>query len=194
MSAGEAAALSRGVFETFQKQLDELFPEDAFDRSRSVALYFPIRGEVDTRFFFTYFRKAGRTCFFPKVFPETADAAARIEFHPVRDWSELRLGRYGIAEPHPLPGAAHAVPELIFVPGIVFDENGHRLGYGAGYYDRALAEIKQSPRRPRLVGLAYDFQIVPALPSQPHDIAVDAVISEKRVILPAKHRSHFSLG
>lgn len=188
MAAGEVSALSKAVFETFQKHRDELFPESALESARAIALYFPIRGEVDTRLFFSYFRKTGKTCFFPKTFSESAGAGTRIEFHPVKDWSELRLGRFGIAEPNPSVHAAPAAAalDLILVPGVAFDLNGHRLGYGAGYYDRAIAKIREErgSHACRLIGLAYDFQILPALPAEPHDVALDAVISEKRVILP----------
>jgi 5-formyltetrahydrofolate cyclo-ligase len=69
--------------------------------------------------------------------------------------------------------------ELAIVPGVAFDLQGGRLGYGAGYYDRLLSCFP--PGIPK-VGIAFDFQVIPRLPRQSHDIALDAIVTESRVI------------
>jgi 5-formyltetrahydrofolate cyclo-ligase len=170
LSAGEVAHRSARVFETFLLHREKLVPASA----RSIGLYYPVRGEVDTRSFFRAFLQAGVKCFFPRV-----EDRQRMEFLEVRDLAELRMGPFGIAEPHARPGAA-VVPEAVLVPGVAFTPDCHRLGFGAGYFDRAIADwASASP--PRLIGLAYDFQVLPTLPLAGHDRKLDFVVSEERV-------------
>jgi 5-formyltetrahydrofolate cyclo-ligase len=101
-------------------------------------------------------------------------AAGRLEFAPVERWEDLRPGRYGVLEP-----ASEALvlgpADLVVVPGLAFDLAGHRLGRGAGYYDRTFAGRS---RRPRLVGFAHAFQLLDAVPHGAGDCAVDAVVTE----------------
>jgi 5-formyltetrahydrofolate cyclo-ligase len=83
----------------------------------------------------------------------------------------------------PPPGALAVNPgevDLVVVPAVAFDAQGHRLGRGGGYYDATLAVL---PPRCFRAGLAFDLQIVPSLPLEPHDARVDAVVTESRVIL-----------
>jgi 5-formyltetrahydrofolate cyclo-ligase len=68
---------------------------------------------------------------------------------------------------------------LIVVPGLVFDGQGYRLGYGRGYYDRFLFSLS---RKVPSAGLAFDFQVVPALPVSPRDFPLDLIITDKRII------------
>lgn len=102
--------------------------------------------------------------------------------------ADLKPGRYGIAEPDPArcpaidmnaaPGSASSfAPGLAVIPGVAFDRQGNRLGHGAGYYDRFLAHPAMA--RTALVGLAYAFQIVPALPVAPWDRPVHALCTEE---------------
>jgi 5-formyltetrahydrofolate cyclo-ligase len=90
-------------------------------------------------------------------------------------------GYRGILEPQPWP--THAVaPEtldLALIPGVAFDRHGRRLGFGAGFYDRLLSQL---PRDIPTVGLAFDFQVIPRLPSEPHDMLLQAIVTEQRVI------------
>lgn len=102
--------------------------------------------------------------------------------------ADLKPGRYGIAEPDPIrcpaidmdaaPGSASSfAPDIAVIPGVAFDRQGNRLGHGAGYYDRFLAHPAMA--RTALVGLAYAFQIVPALPVAPWDRPVHALCTEE---------------
>ncbi|MDI3280073.1 MAG: 5-formyltetrahydrofolate cyclo-ligase [Bacillota bacterium] len=105
---------------------------------------------------------------------------------------ELITSPLGIKEPAP----GHLRPlnpeELaaILVPGVAFDLRGYRLGYGAGYYDRFLSAFFPRRRqggetpRPVLIGLAFEFQLVPSLPPEPHDLPLDVLVTEKRVLRP----------
>lgn len=105
-------------------------------------------------------------------------------FAKIRSWEELSPNSLGILEPS--SEALRIIPTaeipLFFVPGIGFDERGRRLGYGLGFYDRALA---RASRDAVLVGLAFDLQVVESVPVVEHDHPMDIVITEQRVIAPS---------
>jgi 5-formyltetrahydrofolate cyclo-ligase len=94
---------------------------------------------------------------------------------------DVAPGYRGILEPQPqrIRAVAPETLDLALVPGVAFDLRGGRLGFGAGFYDRLLSRL---PWDIPTVGLAFDFQVIPWLPSQPHDIMLDAIVTESRVI------------
>ena len=106
-------------------------------------------------------------------------------FAPYASGAPLTLNRFGIEEPDihlyqtPKPWGL----DLILMPLVAFDANGNRLGMGKGYYDRTLKFLRHrcSWRKPRLVGIAYEFQRIDTLPFQPWDIPLDAIVTEKTV-------------
>lgn len=98
---------------------------------------------------------------------------------------ELILNRYGIPEP---TTALHQTTlswglDLVLMPLVAFDTDGNRLGMGKGYYDRTLKFLRHRHhwRKPRLVGIAYEFQKMEQLPQQPWDIPLDAIVTEQAV-------------
>jgi 5-formyltetrahydrofolate cyclo-ligase len=102
-----------------------------------------------------------------------------LELYAIADPDlDVILSAQGIPEPAAhCPSVSRAAIEFIVVPGIAFDPDGHRLGYGGGYYDRLLPLL--SPHAPRVAG-AFDLQVVPNVPVGPNDIAIDAVVTESR--------------
>jgi 5-formyltetrahydrofolate cyclo-ligase len=66
----------------------------------------------------------------------------------------------------------------MLVPLAAFDRRGHRIGYGGGYYDRAIARLHQKGLQPTLIGIAFDCQEVASVPDEPHDVRLDAVLTE----------------
>lgn len=98
---------------------------------------------------------------------------------------ELILNRYGI--PEPTIALHHTTPscglDLVLMPLVAFDTDGNRLGMGKGYYDRTLKFLRHRRhwRKPRLVGIAYEFQKMEQLPQQPWDIPLDAIVTEQAV-------------
>ena len=102
-------------------------------------------------------------------------------------WSELedlQPGYCGLLEP--TAGMAGADPEaidVVLVPGVAFDLHGHRLGMGGGFYDRLLANL---PPEVMKIGLAFDEQIVEAVPREQHDVVLDAVITPRRILRPGQ--------
>ncbi len=100
----------------------------------------------------------------------------------IREWTfgaPLTAGVWGIREP--APEAAAVEPDILLVPLLAFDRTGHRLGYGGGYYDRTIAELRV--RKPVVaVGLAFAAQEVPKVPATPRDARLDLVLTEREVI------------
>lgn len=150
--------------------------------ARRVALYAPVRGEVDTAALHARLRAAGVVTAYPVVSP----GRPGLTFHAVDDPGRLRPGAYGI--PAPDPESAPEVPletlDLIVVPGLAFDRAGRRLGYGGGYYDRTVGAVPAA----RLVGLAFAFQVVDRLPAGAHDLVVGALATDAGLVeLAAEH-------
>jgi 5-formyltetrahydrofolate cyclo-ligase len=79
--------------------------------------------------------------------------------------------------------AEPSVVDLVLVPGIAFDERGYRLGYGGGWYDRLAPKLRADVK---MVGIAFEEQIAPEIPYEPHDLLLDVIITDSRVIKPAK--------
>jgi 5-formyltetrahydrofolate cyclo-ligase len=92
---------------------------------------------------------------------------------------ELARGQWGIREPK--PEAAEVAPDILLVPLAAFDRKGHRVGYGAGYYDMTLAALR-AKKRVTAVGLAFAAQEISEVPATPRDEALDLVLTEREVI------------
>jgi 5-formyltetrahydrofolate cyclo-ligase len=94
---------------------------------------------------------------------------------------DVAPGYRGILEPQPQRTRAVAPEtlELALIPGVAFDLRGGRLGFGTGFYDRLLSRL---PQGIPTVGLAFDFQVIPRLPCQPHDMLLEAIVTEHRII------------
>jgi 5-formyltetrahydrofolate cyclo-ligase len=140
-----------------------------------VAGYSPIRSEIDPA---PLLRKLAA----PDV--QLALPAIMAGDQPLkfRAWSpsdRLRRGRLGILEP--APDAAEIIPDILLVPLAAFDRLGHRIGYGAGHYDRTLAQLRQL-KAITAIGLAFAAQEVEAVPALLHDVALDYVLTETHVL------------
>jgi 5-formyltetrahydrofolate cyclo-ligase len=113
--------------------------------------------------------------------PVTIKEEGKILLFELRDYErELERGAFGILEPKASLRREISPEEieLAIIPGVVFDLRGYRVGYGGGYYDRFLPNVKRS----FLIGLAFEEQIVEVIPDEAHDIRVDKVITEERII------------
>lgn len=103
------------------------------------------------------------------AFPRIRDN--RVDFYVVDELERMTPGAFGILEPpldEPAPG-----PDLIFVPGVAFDMHGNRIGRGGGYYDRVLSRFAGYR-----LGIAFDFQVLLSVPTDPHDKPVQAILTE----------------
>src|SRR5690242_1682530 len=108
------------------------------------------------------------------AFPRVAGKGLPLEFHRVPDGEVLAPGVFGIHEPMDI--WPRAVPQLLLVPLLAFDAEGHRLGYGGGFYDRTIALLKVPA-----IGIAYAGQEADSLPRQPHDRSLDMVLTEQGI-------------
>jgi 5-formyltetrahydrofolate cyclo-ligase len=143
-----------------------------------ILFYASFGSEVDTWGMMEDALKRGKKVALPRVGEDCGGLSAR----EIRDLHrDLHAGYRGI--PEPLEDGSPAVKEdqmgLIIVPGLVFDDRGYRLGYGKGYYDRFLFSLS---RKVPSVGLAFDFQVVPALPVSPSDYPLDLIVTDERII------------
>jgi 5-formyltetrahydrofolate cyclo-ligase len=148
-------------------------------RAKRIACYFPIGGEVDCQFATRTAWNRGREVFLPVL------RGPELIFTRYRPDTELLRNRYGIPEPRSVAENFFRPQEIdvVLTPLVAFDENGNRIGMGAGFYDRSFRFMRHriSWTRPHLVGLAYDFQKVPQLKACSWDIPLQTVVTEKKI-------------
>lgn len=169
LSAAEVRAASLTVQRMFIDSAE-------FATANVVALYAPIFNEVDTAAVFDAAQASSKTVLYPAVREES------LVFRRVLSRDSLRKGSFGILEPDSSCRAYEPhEADIILIPGVVFDSAGRRVGYGKGYYDKTLHSLEGSGR---FVGFCYDFQVVDAIIDEPHDVKMDLLITEKRVLHP----------
>ncbi len=159
---------------------EALIQSRTFARAGLILVYQPFRGEVQTEQIVRDALAAGKRLALPRVRQEPRG----LTLHAYSgDPATLVRGAYGIREPDPAsPQIDPAEIGLVVVPGVAFDRTGVRLGYGGGYYDRTLPVLRAANPSVALIGLAYAFQVVDALPRDPHDIPVDGVATDEGLI------------
>jgi len=147
----------------------------AFSRARTVALYAAIGAEVDTVELARLAAAGGKQIVWPRI----GEGERRLTFAACAPGG-LRPGPHGTRVPPPeAPEVPIEVVDLVCVPGVAFDEARRRLGRGGGYYDATLGAAGGRTLR---VGLAFECQMVDAVPAAAHDIQVDAVATELRLV------------
>ena len=154
--------------EAIQRQVSRL---EAFHAAGVVCCYVSLSYEVETRQLIAQMLKSGKRVVVPRV------NAQDVELCELRDPErELAPGAFGVLEPsrEACRRVDSSALDLALVPGVAFDRHGNRLGQGGGYFDRLLARL---PGTTATVGLCFDFQLLDHLPTDPHDQAVQAVLS-----------------
>jgi 5-formyltetrahydrofolate cyclo-ligase len=139
-----------------------------------IALYASLPEELDTSPLAALTRERGCEIYLPRINPR----APTMRF--IAAAGGLQTNRLGIEEPQGSRYIGARWLDLVFLPLVGFDARGMRLGMGGGYYDRAFAfrHLRKSWRGPRLVGLAFALQQAPSIPSETHDVHLDAVVTE----------------
>jgi len=132
-----------------------------------LALYWPIRTEADPR-------PAAALINRPLCLPTTMPEGLTFRLWQMGD--PLASGPFGLSEP--LAGAREITPAILIVPLAAFDRRGHRIGYGKGFYDRALAALPQA----LTIGLAFATQEIVRVPDEAHDRVLDFVVTEREII------------
>ncbi len=155
-----------------------------FRRAKRIALYYPAGAELDVTALIHNQALRGKQLYLPVVAP---GSTARLGFSPWNEKVGSRRNRYGIAEPLHRPAALLRPRQLdlVITPLVGFDADCHRLGAGGGYYDRSFAYRNRSGawRKPRLVAVAFECQRLERISTQPWDVSLDAVVSERRTYL-----------
>lgn len=162
-----AETASQGVWALLSR-----LPE--FQKAKGIGGFASTATEINTYPILEGVLDMGKKLYLPKVSADKTD----FEYFHVTDFKNLSTGSYGILEPSGHRAADWEEIDLALVPGLAFDLKGHRLGFGKGYYDRALPRLKKSALT---IGLGYSFQVVDQVPSQPHDVLLKAILSEKEV-------------
>ena len=147
---------------------------------RVISAFHPIREEPDTLWLLGALAADG----YATALPAVAARGTHLTFRLWRPGDQTLLGAMGI--PEPLESAAAVEPDLLFVPLACFDRRGHRIGYGAGYYDRSLARLR-AMKRIHAVGVAYGVCEVAAVPYEAHDQSLDVIVTEQETI-PIRER------
>jgi 5-formyltetrahydrofolate cyclo-ligase len=133
--------------------------------------FWPIRSEADVRpLMFALRERGARLCL-----PVVTDRETIVFRELVRGAAMIDTG-FGTAGPG--PEAEVLDPRTLLVPLSAFDATGNRIGYGAGHYDRAIARLRERGMTPKLVGVAFACQEAGAVPAEPHDVPLDAILTE----------------
>jgi len=167
-----------------------LFNTGFFKKAEVILFYASFRSEVDTMRCIEHSLRLGKRIALPVI----DRVHKRLKPYEIKDLSEVEPNYMGI--PEPIQARTRNIKmselDLIIVPGIGFDLTGNRLGYGAGYYDRFLAYRKEQGLSMRAhiptIALAFEEQIVEEILSEPHDIKVDIIVTDRRTVLCRDYR------
>jgi 5-formyltetrahydrofolate cyclo-ligase len=164
-----AAIFSNIRTEAAKRAAEHFVSGASLAKSEIVALYWPIRDELDCKPLLTRLVDGGQPVCLPVVLGDGQPLELRL-------WEEgAPLFPSGFGTLAPAETAPIVAPDVIVMPLLGFDKHGTRLGYGGGYYDRTLAMLGKTPR---LVGYAFAAQELDEVPLEPHDVPLDAVVTE----------------
>jgi 5-formyltetrahydrofolate cyclo-ligase len=165
LTSSEVERRSKNVERNLQKISE-------FINAKYIMVYYPLKGEVDLLGMVRKILNEKVICF---PFINGRDLLP----YQVKDLGEdFMIGPFGVTQPKPREERQCALPALdvVLVPGIAFDREYHRLGRGAGYYDRFLKKLSAKTKK---IGISFDFQVLEALPHQPsQDENVDVVVTD----------------
>jgi 5-formyltetrahydrofolate cyclo-ligase len=169
-------ALPADVKADYDKKICEALVQlVSFKYSDTILMYAPLEGEIDVMPIAERALELGKRVAFPRCIEEPRN----LDFKYVSSLDELKSGSYSIAEPtEDMESVTDLSRSICIIPGIVFDKDGYRVGYGKGYYDRFLAAYDGTK-----FGLAYSECILDSVPRGRFDRHVDILISEKGVKL-----------
>ncbi|MDD5129983.1 MAG: 5-formyltetrahydrofolate cyclo-ligase [Candidatus Omnitrophica bacterium] len=146
----------------------KLLRDKVFKKAKIVMFYIAFGGEVNTEEMIREAKKIGKLICVPVCRKDKETMQPAI----LEDCVKLRKGPYGVLEPVARAQVKPKDLDLVIVPGLAFDKKGNRLGRGKGCYDRFLCTLEKTPS----IGLAFDFQILPLVPTTSYDVSVKKVI------------------
>ena len=142
-----------------------------FDPGAMISGFMPIRSEADIRPLMWRLRSRGAALCLPVVLDR--ETIVFRELLPTAELVDTGFGTRG-----PGPDAKEVDPDILLIPLSAYDRLGNRIGYGAGHYDRAIDRLLRKGLKPRLIGIAFDVQKVDEIPAEPHDMPLDAILTE----------------
>ncbi len=154
------------IFSASENLAHQFYKTAAYQNAKTIYGYLSYNQEVRTVPILEQALRDGKRVAVPKVYGDT------MRFIYLSDLSQVAPGCMGIPEPVDDKSIAEDKTALVLMPGVAFDKNGNRMGYGGGFYDKFLA---QEPEHPT-VALCYSFQMVDAIPTEEYDIPVDLVL------------------
>lgn len=153
---------------------EQLIQSNIYRDCTHICVYEAFRNEVSCEYITTQALQDGKCVYLPV----TDEASKTMEFYQITEDTVYREGNYGIREPELNKNSKTLQDKaLVLMPGLAFDRDKHRLGYGGGYYDKYLSLHKEHIT----AALCYNFQIVEELPCEEHDILPDYVVSESEI-------------
>jgi len=174
---------TKSVKEKSSAILRNLSTLSEFQNGNTIMIYLPIKHEPDTHPLMHISLKQGKKVCLPISNFKTKEIVASQILNPKQ---ELQHTEFGIMEPSEeyVRVVNPKILDIVIVPGVAFDEKGHRLGYGQGFYDKFISSL---PKSATLIGLTYEQQILEKIPSQKHDQKLHFLVTEKRVINTSRH-------
>ncbi len=148
---------------------DKLLRNKVFKKAKRVMFYIALGGEVNTKEMIREAKKTGKLICVP-VYRKDKETMQPAIFE---DHAKLKKGPYGVLEPVTEIMLKPEDLDLVIVPGLAFDKEGRRLGRGKGCYDRFLRKLSENTSS---IGLAFDFQVLPLVPTAKHDVSVNNII------------------
>ena len=145
--------------------------------SKNTLLYFPYRNEISVDLIIKELWKYSNNIYMPRIVSKN-----KLKFNRLKRLEVFKKNKYGIKEIASSDYLSAVYFDTMFIPFVGVDKNGARLGYGGGYFDRALEKINLSVQKPLIVGMGYDYQIVNECFGENHDIKYDIVITESHIL------------
>ncbi|MEE9342981.1 MAG: 5-formyltetrahydrofolate cyclo-ligase [Gammaproteobacteria bacterium] len=186
-SLRQGIRLKRRQLNTHERQLaakqltERLIRSPLFLNSQRIAAYLPVQGEIDPTPLIEKAWKMHKQIYLPVLSPIKKNTLWFVRYEPNSRMTKNRLGI-----PEPVINHRHRIPtkalDIVLTPLVGFDKHGNRLGMGGGYYDRSFSFLasRRYYLKPRLIGLAYEFQQVPELIKEAWDIPLDAIVTENK--------------
>lgn len=176
----------RNIYKTKRSQMDKqevaaksaaaslnFLESKTYKNSDTIMLYMPLGNEADTSDIIKQAFLDGKKI----VFPVTDRMSGEIEAHLVSEETEFKQGAFSVREPCGEETVNPADIDVVVVPGILFDREGNRIGFGKGCYDKFLRKCRQVK-----VGFCYEFQVCDRIPAEKHDIKMDFLVTENGII------------
>lgn len=173
---GRRDALPRAAVEMMSRNICRSFIQLPMVRdSSSVMIFLSFGSEINTDYIIRWLWQRKKRVFVPLCKPKTRE----MDIIPITTFDDVEPGYYGIREPkgHLRQRAAKTELDLIVVPAVAFDRSGFRVGYGGGYYDRFMTGLN-IPK----IGLAFSCQLIPEVPRDQYDQAVQGIVTEQGYI------------